>query len=137
MMRCAVRSELVVEGASPSGEQNGLSGKLMKALAQELGAGQTPMDPVGFAAAFGDRGNAGQHLNLGGTFEAVAIGAKGRQQARSQGGAGSREAVKQGVVIVLLEAVFELLIKLLDGFDQAAQLSDQGRDHQLGGRQDG
>ena len=109
----------------------------MKALAQELGAGQTPMDPVGFAAAFGDWGNAGQHLDLGGTFEAVAIGTKGRQQARSQGGASSREAVKQGVVIVLLEAVLELLIKLLDGFDQAAQLSDQGRDHQFGGSQDG
>ena len=67
-------------------------------------------------------------MDLGSTFEAVAIGAKGRQQARSQGGAGSWEAVKQGVVIVLLEAVFELLIKLLDGFDQAAQLSDQGWD---------
>ena len=116
-MRGAARPELVVEGAGPGGEQNGLSRKLMKALAQELGAGQTPMDPVGFTAAFGDRGNADRF----GPRRQIRSGCDWSQrptQARSQGGAGSWEAVKQGVVIVLLEAIFKF-VSNLDGFDQA------------------
>ena len=76
-MGTAAGPELVVEGSSPRGEQNRLSGKLMKALAQELGTGQSPVDPAGFAAAFGDRSNAGQGLHFSGTLETVAVRAEG------------------------------------------------------------
>lgn len=64
----------------------------MRALTQELGAGQPPMGPAGFAAAFGDRGNTGQVSDFGRTLETVAIGAKGGQQTRSQSKADTRKA---------------------------------------------
>ena len=47
------------------------------------------------------------------------------QQARSEDRSGTGETVKQGVIIVLLKAFFELLIKLSDRFQQRPQLADQ------------
>ena len=77
MMGQTLCGELVIEGSGPLGVVNRLSGEFMKALANELGASQTPVDPAGLATAFGDRSNPGKIFDLRGAFETVPVGTKG------------------------------------------------------------
>src|SRR5262249_50643474 len=115
-MIAAVSAELVIVSFGPDRVMHRLSGKLMKALPQELRTPQAPRDPAGFPTRFGDRGNPGQVLDFVGILEAVSVRTEGRQQTRSENRARTRETVKQGVIIVLLKTFFELLIKLPDRF---------------------
>ncbi len=48
----------------------------MKALAQEFGTSQSPMDPTGLAAALGERRDAAEALPLGRVLEALTVGAE-------------------------------------------------------------
>lgn len=60
---------LPIVGGSPEGARNGQSSPLDKGLTQEFRALPSPMDPVPLAAAFSDRGNAGEFLKIGGTCQ--------------------------------------------------------------------
>ena len=94
-------------------------------------------DPLA-AALLGDGGDAGEALEGGRGGVAVPLRTQGRQQPRSQDGAGAGEAGEEGVVGVPGEELGDLAVVLDDGagdqFQLAAnQLDAQGEGVQQGG----
>ena len=89
-MRTALRSLLPVVSAGPERFVDGLGCPFDERLAQELRALPAPVHPALLAAAFGHGGNAGVPLQFISPVEAVALLAKGREQARRHLGAGAR-----------------------------------------------
>ena len=89
----------LVAGLGPRGVTDGAFTELMKALAQELWTGTAAVDAGMFAGLFstGDAhgANAAQTQQVAGNFEAVAVGAEGRQQSWGQCRAGSGQIVKE------------------------------------------
>ncbi len=121
-MIVAAAALLIVIGAGPLGEANGLVRKFMKSLLDEFRTGQPMVNPQGFAAAFGDRSDAGVRLELDSGIPAGAITAKRGRQARSTHRAGTRETVEQSVIGELSKQVGDAFIELLNGADQRAEL---------------
>src|SRR6185295_945465 len=99
MMRAAAPFLLFIVGLCPIGVRYRLSRELLKGLAQEFRAGQTPVNRVRLPAADRDGRNARQLLNLGGEFKAVSIGAQSPEQTRSQGSSGPGKAGEQSEII--------------------------------------
>jgi hypothetical protein len=73
VMRLAGRAEAVITGPRPQGTANRLFREFLDALAQEFGTSPPPMDPMGLAALFGDRGDARQELDFTGQVKTVPI----------------------------------------------------------------
>ena len=83
----------------------GAAGVFMKSLATELGAAAAHVDRFSVAALFDDGGDPIKLGDRGGTGKTVAFGAKGHQQARGQGRAGTGQAAEESRVGMLVEGL--------------------------------
>src|SRR5580704_4594359 len=113
----------------------------MEALAQELWAGTAAVDAGILAGLFSDGdahgGNAAQIQQVAGNFEAVAVGAEGRQQARSQCRTGSGQIVKEEAIGMRAENFSDPPFVLSDERQKTLELAGQQFNSQGVGSDDG
>ena len=95
------------------------------------------MNPVLLATALGDGSDAGISLNVGGTAITLALFTEGGEQAGGEGGTGTRQGAKQGIVGQGLANGRDLVIEALDGLQRRAQLCDEGEHQELMGSDHG
>ena len=89
---------LLIVGSGPRTVDDGLPGPLDQRLSKKRGCVPSPVYPVLFAAAFGNRSDAAEALNLHGTFQAGAIGTENSQESRSEVGASAGKLPKEDVL---------------------------------------
>src|SRR5262249_21932665 len=105
-----------VEGFCPGRVEHAVLGKFMEGLADEFRPGKPAVNPKRFSAAFNDRSNSGELLNVHGCSPVRPIGTKYSQKTRAQLFACSGKAFEQEVVRVRLKELLDLVIKLLENF---------------------
>ncbi len=94
----------------------------MKGLTQKLGTSQSRVDPASLTAAFDNRSDPREALNLGSIFVTVPVGAESDQKARGQHVSGTRKTIEKLLVGVLTEKALNRLIKAFDGGAKESQL---------------
>jgi len=137
LMGAAAFAVALVEGFGPEGARDGLAYPLDEGLALEGGAGETPVDPALVAAALGDRGDTDVLLQGGSVWKPLASFTEGDEQARSEGGTGARESVKELVVGELGGERCYLCIEAFDSGVDGTELRDGGLDEQQQRTDDG
>ena len=125
---------LRVIGPGPGFGFEGLTGVFVKALPSELGAAVAHVDGLAFAAGFPDRSDAKELLEILGAGEAVTLGAKGHQQAGSQGGTRPGKAAKKGRVGMGVKGFLDFLIENGDGRMEALEHGRQALHLEAGGK---
>ena len=98
----------LVTGLGPGAIADGASGKLMKALAQELLASVAEMDGALLAAGSADGADAAQGGHFNRVFETRSIGAKGGQKPRAVDRSSPRQIAKQETVGMRVKELSDL-----------------------------
>src|SRR6202140_4744325 len=131
----------LVTRLGPRAVTDGAFTELMEALAQELWAGTAAVDAGIFAGLFsaGDAhgGNAAQIQQVDDNFEAVAVGAEGRQQSGGQCRAGSGQIVKEEAIGMRAEEFSNPPFVLSDERQKTLELLGQQFNSQGVGSDDG
>src|SRR4249920_2027081 len=98
LVRASLGALALVIGAGPERARDRAAGPFDEGLAQEGRAGEAPMDPALVAAALQYGCNARVLLELGGTGVALALFAKGDEQAGREDRAGTGQRCEQRIV---------------------------------------
>jgi len=118
VMPLTFRFLVVIIGTSPVAVRDRLSGKLMEALFDKLGAGKATMHPLGFSAALGNRCNAGVLRHFPGGVEAAPVGSHRHQQVGHQDGASPRKAAKDLRIRMFLKCVLDPSVEMRESNNQ-------------------
>src|SRR5271169_6978509 len=107
---------LEVIGAGPRAIDDRLTRPLDEGLAQKPGCVPSPMDPDAAAALFFDWSHPAVVLQVRGFGVTAAVGPKGCQQSRAQGGAGAGQVPKQTRIGMFDKGLMDQFIVLSDVF---------------------
>src|SRR2546422_11758763 len=118
--------QVVVTGACPGRKLQRAIGKFMPALPHKFGTTPPDVDPVlSFTALLGYGCDPAVAVDRQGIGEAAAVASQRGQQTRSQGRAGSWQAVENGCVRMRGEEFGNLLVVLVQERTQGRELSSQ------------
>jgi hypothetical protein len=136
LMSLASGSLLGIVGTCPEGMADGFAGPFHEGLAQELRALEAPVDPTCVPTTFGDWRNARILLEVGGGGIALALFAKGHEEAWGEDGAGTWERLKEGEVGMGWGQLCNSAVEVLDRLQGGTELGHKGADQADMGRDD-
>lgn len=116
---------------------DGTGGPFDEGLADEFGAGPSPVDPVLVSAAFGDGRNAGVLLKCSGVDEAIALLAESGKQPGSKDWAGAGEMSEEMKVWQEGAASGDVGVETSDAGVERAELRQEDGDDEAGRLDDG
>ena len=121
---------LQVVSCGPATPEDALLGVFVEALLVEFGAEIAAMNVTRASAALGDRRHAGVALHVARLRITLPLRTHGAQQARSEGGSGSRQAGEDGVILMLGVGLGDLFVEVGEGLLQELELAGDELDAQ-------
>ena len=89
---------LLIVGAGPVTEADGVSRPFVKRLAEKARTGPANVNPLGLAAAFGNGSNPAERLQIGGALIALSLRSESGQQARREGRPGTGKRIEDSEI---------------------------------------
>src|SRR5215510_5612262 len=117
---------LLVIDPCPEGMADRFSGPLHEGLAEEYRTLEAPVDPGFLAASFCPRRDARELLEFSGGCRAFPLFAEGDEEARSEDGASARKGLEQGEVGMVLGALRNGVVEVLDSVQGDTELASEG-----------